>query len=80
MWKASFVVLAALVAVTVAVSSMVGAPTDVDVNDQSVQNALHFAVGEHNKRTNDIFVRGVGEVLQVTRQVRSMLYISLHVP
>lgn len=79
MWKASFVVLAALVAVAVA-GMMVGAPTDIDVNDERAQNALSFAVGEHNKRTNDMYLRGVGEVLHVTRQVRTVLYFSVHLP
>lgn len=73
MWKASFVVLAALVAVAVAFGSLAGAPADIDSNDVRVQNALNFAVGEHNKRTNDLFLRGVDQVLQVKRQVCDVL-------
>ncbi|XP_075875023.1 cystatin C (amyloid angiopathy and cerebral hemorrhage) [Nelusetta ayraudi] len=76
MWKASVVVLAALVAVAVGFGSMVGAPVSADINDEGVQNALNFAVGEHNKRTNDAFLRGVDEVLQVKRQmVAGMKYV-----
>lgn len=73
MWKASFVVLAALVAVAAAVNSMVGAPAKMNANDERVQNAINFAVGEHNKGTNDLFLRGVDEVLQVTGQVCNAL-------
>lgn len=69
MWKASIVVLAALVAVAASVGMMVGAPQKIDVNDERVQNALNFAVGEHNKRSNDAFLRGVDEALEATRQV-----------
>lgn len=77
MWKASVVVLAALVAVAVGFGSIVGAPASIDVNDEGVQNALNFAVGEHNKRTNDAFLRGVDEVLQVKRQVCNVLLFCL---
>lgn len=74
MWKASFVVLAALVAVAAAaVGSMVGAPVEINVNDERVQNAINFAVGEHNKGTNDMFLRGVDEVLHATGQVCNAL-------
>lgn len=71
MWKASLVVLAAFVAVAVGVGAgaMVGAPVSIDVNDERAQNALNFAVGEHNKRTNDVFLREVAEVVQIKRQV-----------
>lgn len=69
MWKASFVVLAALVAVAVGAGRMVGAPIDMDVNDSKIQNAVNFAVGEHNKGTNDVFLRGVDKVLHAQKQV-----------
>lgn len=71
MWKASFVVLAALVAV--GLGSLIGGPATIDARDEGAQNALRFAVGEHNKRNNDIYLRGVDKVLQVKKQVCNIL-------
>lgn len=73
MWKASFVVLAALVAV--GFGALIGGSATIDARDEGAQNALRFAVGEHNKRTNDVFLRGVDKVLQVKRQVCNILLI-----
>lgn len=71
MWKVAFVVLAALVAV--GLGSLVGGPQDIDVNDKRAQNALRFAVVEHNKGTNDLYMREVEEVQRIQRQVSDFL-------
>lgn len=76
MWKAAFVVLAALVAV--GLGSLVGAPQRIDVNDERAQHALRFAVAEHNKGTNDIYIREVEEVQQIYRQVSDFLLLLIH--
>uniref|UniRef100_A0A8C1YES3 Cystatin domain-containing protein n=1 Tax=Cyprinus carpio TaxID=7962 RepID=A0A8C1YES3_CYPCA len=61
------------VTLTVAFAGMLGAPMDVDINDEGVQSALQFAVAEYNRRSNDAFVRQVSEVIKVQRQVVSGL-------
>lgn len=76
MWKAAFVVLAALVAV--GLGSLVGGPQVIDVNDERAQNALRFAVVEHNKGSNDLYIREVEDVQQVKRQVRDFLLLYVH--
>lgn len=76
MWKAAFVVLAALVAV--GLGSLVGGPRTIDVNDEGAQKALQFAVVEHNKGTNDVFIREVEKVQQVKRQVSNFLLLLIH--
>lgn len=73
MWKAAFVVLVGLVAV--GLGSLVGAPQLIDVNDKRAQNALRFAVVEHNKGTNDMYIREVEEVQQIQRQVSDFFII-----
>lgn len=75
MWKAAFVVLVALVAV--GLGALVGAPQDIDVNDERAQNALRFAVVEHNKGTNDLYIREVEEVQRIQKQVRDFLLLLL---
>lgn len=72
MWKASVVVLAALVAVG-SMGAMVGAPVNIDVKNESVKHVLNFSVGEHNRRSNDLFLSGVAEVLNASKQVCNAL-------
>lgn len=67
MWKMLFPVLAAVFAV--GLGAMVGGYQDLDVNDEGAQNALNFAVVEHNRRSNDLFLSQVAEVVKVQRQV-----------
>ncbi|KAI4813303.1 hypothetical protein KUCAC02_024636 [Chaenocephalus aceratus] len=66
MWKIVLPVLAAVVAVG---SSMIGGYITIDVNDEGAQNALNFAVVEHNKQSNNMFLSQVAEVVGVKRQV-----------
>lgn len=67
MWK----VLLPIVTVAFAVTSagLVGGPSDADISDEGVQNALQFAVVQHNKGTNDAFVTKVSKVIKVQKQV-----------
>ncbi|XP_051283611.1 cystatin C (amyloid angiopathy and cerebral hemorrhage) [Dicentrarchus labrax] len=67
MWKAVFPVLAAVLAV--GLGALVGGFRDADVNDEGVQNALNFAVVEHNKGSNDMYLSQVAQVVKVQTQV-----------
>lgn len=67
MWKTVVVVLAAIFAVSVGL--MPGAPQEIDINDEGAKNATDFAVVEHNKVSNDLFVSQVAEVVKIERQV-----------
>ncbi|XP_061601026.1 cystatin C (amyloid angiopathy and cerebral hemorrhage) [Cololabis saira] len=67
MWKIAFVCLSALF--TVGLTGLVGGFTDVDVNDERVQNAMNFAVAQHNRKLNDMYLRQVVEVVKAKSQV-----------
>ncbi|CAK6951735.1 cystatin C (amyloid angiopathy and cerebral hemorrhage) [Scomber scombrus] len=74
MWKLVFPALAAVF--TLGLAGMVGGPRDIDVNDSGLKNALNFAVVQHNRGTNDLFVSQVAEVLKAQSQVvAGMKYI-----
>ncbi|XP_061816148.1 cystatin C (amyloid angiopathy and cerebral hemorrhage) [Nerophis lumbriciformis] len=68
-WKIAFLVFGAVCAVGFA--SFVGGFTDGDVNDEHVQNALNYAIVEHNKASNDLYLRQKTEVVKVQQQVVS---------
>ncbi|XP_041646147.1 cystatin C (amyloid angiopathy and cerebral hemorrhage) [Cheilinus undulatus] len=69
MWK---VVLPALAAVfTVGLCGLIGGPVDVPINSEGVENALNFAVAEHNRQSNGLFLTKPQEVVNVQRQVVS---------
>ncbi|XP_028279458.1 cystatin C (amyloid angiopathy and cerebral hemorrhage) [Parambassis ranga] len=68
MWKVVFPVLAAVFAV--GLGGMAGGFRDVDLNaDEGAQNALNFAVVQHNKATNDMYLSQVAEVVKAQAQV-----------
>lgn len=67
MWKVALTVLAAVLAV--GYGAMVGGFRDADINDEGVQNALHFAVVQHNRGSNSMYVSQVAEVIKVQSQV-----------
>ncbi|XP_037540982.1 cystatin C (amyloid angiopathy and cerebral hemorrhage) [Nematolebias whitei] len=67
MWKIVLLFLAPLFAA--GLGGMTGGKQDIDVNDQGVQNALNFAVVEHNKASNDLFYVKNMEVLKAQSQV-----------
>ncbi|XP_029554982.1 cystatin [Salmo trutta] len=73
-WKIVVPLLA--VAFTVASADFIGGPVDTNMNDQGTRDALQFAVVEHNKNSNDIFVRQVAKVVNAQKQlVSGMKYI-----
>ncbi|KAM4607511.1 cystatin C (amyloid angiopathy and cerebral hemorrhage) [Polymixia lowei] len=76
-WKVVIPMFAAVFAVETA--NLVGGPMDVDVNDRGVQEALQFAVVQHNKQTNDMFVRRVAEVTRAQSQVVAGMKYTLTV-
>uniref|UniRef100_A0A4W6C0T0 Zgc:163030 n=1 Tax=Lates calcarifer TaxID=8187 RepID=A0A4W6C0T0_LATCA len=50
-------------------ATMPGGRIDIDISDAGAQNALNFAVVQHNKGTNDLFLSQVAEVVKVQSQV-----------
>ncbi|XP_075333108.1 cystatin-C-like [Odontesthes bonariensis] len=42
---------------------------DADINDEGVKYALNFAVVQHNRRLNDIYLHNVVEVVRAQSQV-----------
>ncbi|KAI5611619.1 cystatin C precursor [Silurus asotus] len=66
-------VLATLLAVFLALTSagLAGGWVDADANRKDVQDALQFAVAQHNKASNDMFVSQVSRVIKVQTQVVS---------
>ncbi|XP_034753446.1 cystatin C (amyloid angiopathy and cerebral hemorrhage) [Etheostoma cragini] len=74
MWKVVFPVLAAVFAV--GSGGLVGGFSEVDVHDEGVRDALNYAVVQHNKGSNDLYLSQVAEVLKAQRQVvAGMKYI-----
>ncbi|XP_071754100.1 cystatin C (amyloid angiopathy and cerebral hemorrhage) [Centroberyx gerrardi] len=66
-WKVTVSIFAAVFAVGMAV--MTGAPVDANVNEEGVQNALKFAVVQHNKKSNDMYLSQVAQVIRAQKQV-----------
>lgn len=66
MWKVAFFVFAAVSAVS---SSIPGGLQDANLNDEGVKNALNFAVVQHNRVSNDLYLRQVADVVKVQTQV-----------
>ncbi|XP_030011804.1 cystatin C (amyloid angiopathy and cerebral hemorrhage) isoform X1 [Sphaeramia orbicularis] len=70
-----FVAVFAVVGISLG-SLMPGGRMDVDVNDPGVQNAVNFAVVQHNRGTNDMYLHQAAEVVKAQRQVvAGMKYI-----
>ncbi|CAL8367036.1 cystatin [Gadus morhua] len=72
-WKTLLIVAVFAVATDVAVMAlkMVGGYSDATVTDTGVQDALRYAVVRHNAGTNDMYLRQVGRVISVQKQVVS---------
>ncbi|KAG7462900.1 hypothetical protein MATL_G00189590 [Megalops atlanticus] len=66
-WKIMVPLLAAFLAV--ASAGLAGGPMDADINEKGVKDALQFAVVQHNKASNDLFVSQVHKVMKVQKQV-----------
>lgn len=71
MWKAIVFIFVAVSAVSSGL--MPGGFQDVDPNDEEVRGVLNFAVVQHNRASNDIYLRQVAEVVKVQRQVSNRL-------
>ncbi|KAK9541750.1 hypothetical protein VZT92_001771 [Zoarces viviparus] len=68
LWKIVLPVLAAVFAVGSGVS-MVGGFVDIDPNNEGARNALNYAVVQHNRGSNDMFLSQVAEVVKAQSQV-----------
>ncbi|KAM8859506.1 cystatin C (amyloid angiopathy and cerebral hemorrhage) [Spinachia spinachia] len=67
MWKLVVAIFAA--ASLVGSAALVGGFQDIDVNDEGARDALNFAVAQHNRRSNDMYLNQVAEVIGVQRQL-----------
>ncbi|KAM9477721.1 cystatin-like [Clarias gariepinus] len=65
------VALLLAVFLTVGRTGIMGGPREVDENREDVQNALKFAVTQHNKASNDVFLSQVSRVIKAQTQVVS---------
>ncbi|XP_075933047.1 cystatin C (amyloid angiopathy and cerebral hemorrhage) [Anarhichas minor] len=68
LWKIVLPVLAAVFAVESG-ASMVGGFRDIDPNEEGARNALNFAVVQHNRGSNDMYLSQVAEVVKAQSQV-----------
>lgn len=66
MWKVIFLAFTAVSSVLSGL--LIGGFTDVDLNDEGARNALNFAVSQHNKLSNDLYLRQAVEP-KIQRQV-----------
>uniref|UniRef100_A0A4W5QAJ6 Cystatin domain-containing protein n=1 Tax=Hucho hucho TaxID=62062 RepID=A0A4W5QAJ6_9TELE len=74
-WKL-VVPLLAVAFIVASAEGMPGGVVDANMNLQTTRDALQFAVVEYNKRTNDLYVRQVAEVVNAQQQVvAGMKYI-----
>ncbi|XP_041865940.1 cystatin-C-like [Melanotaenia boesemani] len=67
LWKIVFTLLMAVFAVVL--SGMPGGVTDIDINDEGVQHAVHFAIEQHNRNSNDVYIYRVVEIVRAQIQV-----------
>ncbi|XP_044516690.1 cystatin-like [Gracilinanus agilis] len=60
---------------------LIGGITDADVNEEGVQRAIHFALSEYNKASNDKFghrmVRAIRIQKQLVAGIKYMLEIEI---
>ncbi|XP_060895426.1 cystatin C (amyloid angiopathy and cerebral hemorrhage) [Labrus mixtus] len=74
MWKVVLPLLAAVF--SVGSVGLIGGPTDISASNEGAVNALNFAVIEHNRQSNGMFLTKPQEVIKVQRQmVAGFLYI-----
>lgn len=71
MWKSVVVAFSALF-VFVAGAQFVGGFSTIDISDSGAQNALDYAVAQHNKGTNDLYIYKPTTVVKVQRQVSTV--------
>nr|XP_057915133.1 cystatin C (amyloid angiopathy and cerebral hemorrhage) [Doryrhamphus excisus] len=63
-WRLLFLIPGAVCA-----AGLVGGFSDVDANNRNMQNALSFAIVEHNKATNDLYLNQMTELVRAQQQV-----------
>ncbi|KAK9541748.1 hypothetical protein VZT92_001769 [Zoarces viviparus] len=68
LWKIVLPVLAAVFAVESG-AMMPGGFVDIDPNNEGLRNALNYAVVQHNRRSNCMFLSQVAEVVKAQSQV-----------
>lgn len=68
-------IIVSVLAVILAVASagLIGGPVDADMNDRGAKDALQFAVAQHNRESNDIYVSQVSEVVKLQKQVSTLI-------
>ncbi|XP_013861423.1 cystatin [Austrofundulus limnaeus] len=76
MWKVVVLFLAAVYAVGLGIP---GGISDTDANDKNVQEALKFAVDQHNDVNNVTHIRKVTDVIKAQIQVVAGLLYHLNV-
>ncbi|XP_059215096.1 cystatin C (amyloid angiopathy and cerebral hemorrhage) [Centropristis striata] len=69
MWKIMLPVIAAVLSVGSA--ALVGGWRDISNDDEGMRSALNSAVVEHNRRSNDMYLSQVSEVVKAQSQVVS---------
>ncbi|XP_061645450.1 cystatin C (amyloid angiopathy and cerebral hemorrhage) [Phyllopteryx taeniolatus] len=67
--KVVFLLLGVVCAVVL--GRLVGGLSDADPNSEDVQNALNFAIVQHNSASNDMFLSQKTEVVKVKKQLVS---------
>ncbi|KAM6996998.1 cystatin C (amyloid angiopathy and cerebral hemorrhage) [Tautogolabrus adspersus] len=67
MWKIVLPLLAAVF--SVGLGSLAGGSSEISVSDAGALNALNFAVVEHNRQSNGMFLTKPQEVIKVQRQM-----------
>lgn len=73
MWKKIvFAAVAAVLAVGLGAMPRAGGFRDIDVNDAGARNALNFAVVQHNRGSNDLYLSQVAQVVRVQSQVSNV--------
>lgn len=70
MWNPVFIIFSLVFAFSFGV--MLGGWKEIDVHDEEAINVTNFAVVQHNKASNDLYVSQVMEVVKVAKQVSSV--------
>ncbi|XP_025960022.1 cystatin-C [Dromaius novaehollandiae] len=68
---AAAVLLAGAVLGSQELPRLLGAPMDVTDNDEGLQRALHFAMAQYNKASNDKYSSRVVRIISAKRQIVS---------
>ncbi|XP_010207736.2 cystatin [Colius striatus] len=58
---------------------LLGAPVPVSENDEGLQQALHFAMAEYNRASNDMYSSRVVRVISARRQIVAGIKYTMEV-